>query len=116
MTAQQLALVPSLAEVAVETVYYATDMCNIKIGRSRSPRRRGGELKVEMLMTFAGGQLDERRHHRMWKRYRIGSSEWFRAEPELLLWLNMHVEAGTRSAAVLRHLTFMVMSRGSEAA
>lgn len=106
----QLALVPPPRQRATESVYYATDMCNIKIGYSTSPRRRGGELRAEMLLTFEGSQLDERRHHRMWARFRIGKSEWFRADPELLLWLTQQIEPGTREAASLKRLIFAVMS------
>lgn len=73
--------------LSTERVYYATDFCNIKIGRSVSPRRRGGELRVEMLYTLPGGTFEEKRHHRMWDRFRIGNSEWFRPGDDLLLWL-----------------------------
>ncbi len=102
---------PSLLDVpsmpSVGFVYYATDMCNIKIGRTVNLRRRGGELKVEMLLTFSGGEIEERRHHRMWAKYRIGSSEWFRPDNELLLWLAAHVSAGggpSRAGGMLSQL------------
>ncbi len=77
-------------------VYYATDGALIKIGRSVSPKRRGGELQVEMLMTFDGGDLEEKRHQRMWAKYRIGTSEWFRPGDDLLLWLSVHLLASGR--------------------
>jgi hypothetical protein len=112
MTNGQTAL--TLSTDQKESVYYATDMCNIKIGRTRSPKRRGGQLRVDMLLTFEGGELDERRHHRMWQRYRIGTSEWFRATPELLLWLTRQVEPNTYAAAVLDRLIYAVM-RGAAA-
>lgn len=90
----------TLLDIPVRTgvVYYATDLCNIKIGRTNNPRRRGGELKVTSLLTFPGGETEERRHHRMWARYRIGSSEWFRPADELLLWLATAILDGSSSA------------------
>lgn len=100
----QLALVdlPVMAEV----VYYATDGCNVKIGRTISPRRRGGELRVEMLHTIPGSELEERRHHRMWSRFRIARSEWFRPGDELLLWLAAEMVKADRhyELGVLRQL------------
>ena len=101
----QLALVDAQL-AATEVVYYATDMYNIKIGRTISPRRRGGELRVEMLHTIPGSQLEERRHHRMWAKYRIAKSEWFRPGDELLLWLTVELvkDGRTRELGVLRQL------------
>lgn len=106
----QLSLLPNLPKATTEVVYYATDLCNIKIGRSVNPRRRGGELRAEMLLTFPGGQFEERRHQRMWRQYRIGASEWFRADSELLLWLDLQIERDTRAAIVLRQLAYSVLS------
>ncbi len=90
----------------VEVVYYATDMCNIKIGRTISPRRRGGELRVDMLHTIPGGDFEERRHHRMWDRYRVARSEWFRPGDELLLWLVVQIAKDNkpREMAIMRRL------------
>lgn len=83
----QLSLLPDLHTTGPERVYYATDFVNIKIGRTANPRRRGGELAVEMLFTIPGSELEERRQQRMWAKYRIGRTEWFRANDEMLLWL-----------------------------
>lgn len=101
----QLALVAS-PNTLTEVVYYATDMCNIKIGRTISPRRRGGELRVDMLLTIPGSQLEERRHHRMWSRFRIAKSEWFRPGDDLLLWLTAELvkDGRVRELGVLRQL------------
>lgn len=89
-----------------ERVYYATDGCNVKIGRTSSLRRRGGELKVQMLWSAPGGDLEERRHHRMWAKHRIGDSEWFVPADELLLWLvtKLTERGPTRELAQLRAL------------
>jgi hypothetical protein len=102
----QLALVDAPL-IGSEVVYYATDGYNIKIGRTISPRRRGGELRVEMLHTIPGGELEERRHHRMWKDCRIAKSEWFRPTDDLLLWLFTELtrEGRTRELGILRQLT-----------
>jgi hypothetical protein len=85
-----------------EFVYYATDGFNIKIGTTKAPARRGGELAVTFLLVFQGGVLDERRHQRMWAKYRIGTTEWFRPADELLLWLTTALEPSTRELAVLQ--------------
>lgn len=88
-------------------VYYATDHCYIKIGHSMSPKRRGGELQVEMLLTFEGTVADEKRHHQMWAKYRIGTSEWFRPGDDLLLWLSLQLmDSGRRNEA--QHLRQLV--------
>jgi len=111
---------PTLVDVPTtgpSVVYYATDFGNIKIGRTSSPRRRGGELKVEMLLTFVGGEVEERRHQRMWSAHRIGNSEWFRPADDLLLWLAAHVVGGPpRRAAVLSQLIIGLKQRRAVAA
>lgn len=67
-------------------VYYGTDGLNIKIGfTSREPRRRGGELRLRMILTVPGTIFDERRLHSQWRHLRIGNSEWYRPGPRLLL-------------------------------
>lgn len=76
-----------LPRTSAAFVYFATDLCNIKIGWSNSPRRRGGELQTHMLHSIPGSRGDERRHQRRWARYRIGNSEWFRPGGQLMLWL-----------------------------
>lgn len=95
-------------------VYYATDMHYIKIGHSMSPKRRGGELQVHMLLTFDGGRQEEERHHGMWHRHRIGQSEWFRPGDDLLLWLSMQlVDTGRRNEArILRQLVYGLKQAG----
>ncbi len=97
-------------------VYYATDGCYIKIGRSVSPKRRGGELQVDMLLTFDGGEIEERRHHRMWAKYRIGASEWFRPGDDLLLWLATHLLNSGRRAEAERLQRFVLGLKRSVAA
>jgi len=108
MSTTQLALFEAPRGMRAPTgyVYFGTDGVNIKIGYSTSPRRRGGELKITQLLTFLGGVEDERRHHRIWARFRIGGSEWFRSDPELLEWLDRHVPQGTRERMSLRALIF----------
>lgn len=68
-------------------VYYGTDGVNIKIGFTsrQDVRRRGGELKIRMIVATPGTMLDERRLHNKWRHLRIGNSEWFRPGPRLLL-------------------------------
>jgi hypothetical protein len=107
MIATQLALfAPPAAANTTGYVYYGTDGCNIKIGYSTSPRRRGGELKLSMLLTFLGGVENERTHHRIWAKHRIGASEWFHPAPELLEWLDKHVPLNTAQRMTLRMLIF----------
>jgi hypothetical protein len=103
----QLTLVGAV-EAPRESVYYGTDGCNIKIGLSGSVRRRGGELKITILLAFPGGLLDERRHHKMWEKYRIGDSEWFRPADELLLWITTQIEPRSRELAALQHVITQV--------
>lgn len=86
-------------------VYYGTDGANIKIGYSRSPRRRGGELKLTMLYTFEGNLADERQHHELWRRFRI-RQEWFHADPALLSWLDRRVPRTGEAREVFRGLVF----------
>jgi hypothetical protein len=111
----QLSLVEVPPTTPVEVVYYATEGCLIKIGRTSSPRRRGGELKVDMLLTIPGGDFEERRHHRMWAKYRIGKSEWFRPGDELLLWLATRLlgNGPSREAAILGHMILGLKRRAA---
>lgn len=81
-------------------VYFAHDWCNVKMGRSISPRRRGGELRVVMMFDLPGGLEEERIHHRRWDKYRIGKSEWFQASDELLLWLSLNAPDERARASV----------------
>lgn len=82
-------------------VYYGTDGVHIKIGHSRDLKRRGGQLRIHMLLKFPGGELEERRHLRMWRKYRI-YSEWHAAADELLLWITTQLESRTRELAILQ--------------
>lgn len=102
---RQLSLI-DVPETTTEVVYYATDGCNIKIGRTVSPRRRGGELRAEMLYTVPGGDFEERRHHRMWAKQRIGKSEWFRPSDDMLLWLIVRLvgDGRSRELGIVRHM------------
>jgi hypothetical protein len=111
---QQISLLPPLEATVTEHVYYATDFCNIKIGRSASPRRRGGELRAEMLYVIPGSAFEEKRHHRMWARYRIGNSEWFRPADELLLWLIVQLTSDGRTRQL--HLMRTVILNQKQAA
>ncbi len=100
---------PSLLNVPAprgEVVYYVTDGCYIKIGRTKSLRRRGGELRTQMIYSLPGGPVEEREHHRMWAANRIGSSEWFRVSEDLLLWLfaRTYGQHHMREVGVIRHL------------
>jgi len=99
----QLTLVGAV-DAPWESVYYGTDGCNIKIGLSGSVRRRGGELKITMLLAFPGSRFEERRHHKMWEKYRIGDSEWFRPADELLLWITTQLEPRSRELASLQQV------------
>lgn len=108
MTDTQLALfdAPHRTVVAPGFVYYGTDGVNIKIGYTTSPVRRGGELKLTMLYTLPGSVEDERAHHRKWLRHRIKGTEWFRADRQILEWLDAQVPAATHARAALRMLIF----------
>lgn len=82
-------------------VYYGTDGVHIKIGHSVDHKRRGGELRIHMLLRFPGGELEERRHQRMWREYRL-YGEWYSAADELMLWITTQIEPRTRELAVVQ--------------
>lgn len=117
MTAQ-LTLLPKLV-VPTGSIYYglSPDVGLIKIGETgRSTRKRGGELGVEIVLRFdRHSDLDEKRHHRMWSKYRVDRSEWFRPAPELLLWLQMHVPPNTYAAQVMRRFVYKTMAHDEAA-
>lgn len=83
-------LFPASRLSPLSKVYFGTDWCNVKIGRSVNPRRRGGELRISILWTVGGGLAEEQSYHRMWASRRIGQSEWFRPNDEMLLWLALN--------------------------
>lgn len=86
-------------------VYYMTDGIRIKIGyTTRLPRRRGGELKTEVLHFLPGDMFTERREHNRWRRCHI-VGEWFDATPLLLVWLSIRVDRSDgRAIAALEWL------------
>jgi len=97
-----MSLFPDLPDDCSEWVYYATDGYNIKIGTTTDVDRRGGQLKVTMLLKFRGGVFEERRHQRIWRAYRIDDTEWFRPRDELLLWITTQLEPRSRELAALQ--------------
>lgn len=99
----QLTLLPDLREPDpfVGRVYFMTDGVRIKIGYTeRPPRRRGGELKTEVIYTEPGDELAERREHKRWSANRIGMTEWFEADHTILVWLALRVQPSTEASAV----------------
>lgn len=89
----QLLLLPELPAIAQPTVYFMTDGVRVKIGYTeRQPRRRGGELKTEVIYHMPGDETAERREHRRWATNRIGNTEWFEATPSLLVWLAIRAD------------------------
>lgn len=89
---------------AREIAYVMTDLKYIKIGHTgRSARRRGGELRAFPLFELAGGEQMEDRLHERFAKQRIGDSEWFKPEGELLLWVIRRVcqEGNPRACALL---------------
>lgn len=99
----QLAMLPGMRELdrTAGRVYFMTDGVRIKIGYTeRPPRRRGGELKTEIIYTLPGNELAERREHARWAANRIGTTEWFEADHAILVWLALRVQPSTDAAAV----------------
>ena len=87
-----------------ETVYVMTDTRYFKLGFTARPvRRRGGELRAFELLSIRGDRAEEARLHQRFKRYRIGDSEWFRPEGDLLLWVIARVcqEGSPKACALL---------------
>jgi len=88
-----MTLLPDLPAVAQPAVYFMTDGVRVKIGYTeRQPRRRGGELKTEVIYFMPGDEVTERREHRRWESSRIGATEWFEATQSLLVWLAIRVD------------------------
>ena len=58
---RQMELLPDLPPLAQPAVYFMTDGVRIKIGYTeRPPKRRGGELKTEVIYVQPGDELAER--------------------------------------------------------
>ena len=104
----QLTLVPEYEnpEPFTSRIYWMTDGVRIKIGYTeRPPRRRGGELKTEVIYAEPGDELAERREHKRWSASRIGMSrEWFEATRTMLVWLALRVDADPAGARALEWL------------
>lgn len=110
----QMTLLPELPALAQPAVYFMTDGVRVKIGYTeRPPRRRGGELKTEVIYVQPGDEVAERREHRRWQANRIGSTEWFEATPTLLVWLALRISLSTDARAVqaIERLAFNVEHR-----
>jgi|SRR5215467_7267368 len=100
-----LTLYPDLPTARQPGVYFMTDGIRVKIGYTeRLPRRRGGELKTEVIYFMPGDILTERREHQRWHRCHI-VGEWFEATPLLLVWLSIRVDrTDGRAVAALEWL------------
>ena len=110
----QLSLLPELPPLSQPSVYFMTDGVRVKIGYTeRAPKRRGGELKTEIIYVQPGDEVAERREHRRWARNRIGSTEWFEATPTLLVWLALRMDVTTdaRAVAALEWVTHNLENR-----
>lgn len=102
----QLLLLPELPALAQPTVYFMTDGVRVKIGYTeRAPRRRGGELKTEIIYAMSGDEVAERREHQRWADNRIGKTEWFEATPSLLVWLA--IRADRKDGRAIRALEWL---------
>lgn len=111
---QQLCLFPDARPAPDGVVYYGTDGSRIKIGHTLRPvRRRGGELGIAMLLEEPGGPWVERQHHRRWRAYRIGDTEWFYPADGLLLWLVIEL-TGRGSTGRLRVVEGLIRARRVE--
>jgi hypothetical protein len=66
---------------------------HLKIGTSANTRRRGGELRVKMILSVPGEELQERRLQKMFAPYRIGQ-EWFWPGSGLIAWLHAVIDCG----------------------
>jgi hypothetical protein len=98
----QLTLLPDYEpEPFVSQIYWMTDGIRVKIGYTeRPPKRRGGELKTEVIYTEPGDELAERREHKRWSASRVGiSREWFEASRTMLVWLALRVDPHVNPAS-----------------
>ena len=87
-----LTLYPDLPASTQPGVYFMTDGIRVKIGYTeRPPRRRGGELKTEVIYFMPGDMATEHREHQRCDRCHI-TGEWFEATPTLLVWLAIRVD------------------------
>lgn len=117
----QLTLLPEIDEPYpfVGRIYFMTDGVRIKIGYTeRPPRRRGGELKTEVIYTEPGDELAERREHKRWSANRIGMTEWFEVTYRILVWLALRVNHADdpRAAGALEWLAGNLDQRERQAA
>lgn len=96
----QLSLLPQPEpDPFVGRVYWMTDGIRIKIGYTeRPPKRRGGELKLEIIYIAPGDELAERREHKRWAANRIGTTEWFEPDFTFIIWLALRVTPSDTSA------------------
>jgi hypothetical protein len=106
----QLTLLPGYEDQDPFTsqIYWMSDGIRMKIGYSeRPPKRRGGELKTEVIYTMPGDMAAERAEHKRWSASRIGiSREWFEATRVMLVWLALRIDpaADPRGAGALEWL------------
>ena len=117
----QLTLLPEYEEPYpfIGRVYFMTDGVRCKIGYTeRPPKRRGGELKTEVIYVMPGDELAERREHKRWSASRIGMTEWFDATYTLLVWLALKVnpERDPRAAGALEWLAHNLDGKDQRAA
>jgi hypothetical protein len=104
LTVMQMTLLPELPGKN-PGVYFMTDGIRVKIGYTeRQPRRRGGELKTEVIHFIPGDISTERREQHRWSHCHI-VGEWFEAIPSFLIWLGINVDrTDGRAIAALKWL------------
>jgi hypothetical protein len=88
----QSSLYPELPP-SLSGCYFGTDGIRIKIGfTERPPKRRGGELDLDILFLIPGGPEVEAREHRRWASARIGRTEWFNLTYGLLRYITENTD------------------------